>query len=389
MPEAPVLVRVDASAAGTTAGEVLKAAGVKDTAVARIGGELRDLATVVAEGDEVEQVPYGSEDGRAVLRHCAAHVLAQAVQELFPGTRLGIGPPVTDGFYYDFLPERPFTPEDLVAIEKKMSDIIRQRQRFSRRVVSEDDARKELADEPFKLELIGLKGGANDEASVEVGGSELTIYDNLRGDETAWKDLCRGPHLPTTRDIPAFKLMRTAAAYWRGSEKNPMLQRIYGTAWESKDALKAHLTDAGGGREARPPAPRQRARPVQLPRRDRLGARGLPPQGRGGAHGDGGVLPPAARRGGLRVRLHPAHHQGDAVRDLGPPRLVRRGHVPGDAARRRRRQAGRRLLPQADELPDAQPGLLEPGSLLPRAAAAAVRVRHRLPLREVRASSTG
>jgi len=237
-------VVVAAEQAGLTAGEVLRAAGVTDAAVARIAGELRDLAHVVAEGDQVEAVPYASEDGRAVLRHSAAHVLAQAVQELFPGTRLGIGPPVKDGFYYDFLPERPFTPEDLVAVEKKMNEITRQRQRFSRRVVAEDAARAELADEPFKLELIGLKGSSSDEdgSSVEVGGAELTIYDNLRGDEVAWKDLCRGPHLPTTRDIPALKLMRTAAAYWRGSEKNPMLQRIYGTAWESKDALKAHLT---------------------------------------------------------------------------------------------------------------------------------------------------
>jgi threonyl-tRNA synthetase len=236
----PVAVTVDASQAGTTAGEVLAAAGVKDTGVARVAGVLRDLAHVVAAGDVVEQVPYGSEDGRAVLRHSAAHVLAQAVQELFPGTLLGIGPPIKDGFYYDFLPERPFTPEDLVVLEKKMSDIIRQRQRFSRRVVSEEDARVELAHEKFKLELIGLKGGS-DEESVEVGGTELTIYDNLVGAETAWKDLCRGPHLPTTRDIPAFTLTRSAAAYWRGSEKNPQLQRIYGTAWESKDALKEHL----------------------------------------------------------------------------------------------------------------------------------------------------
>ena len=238
------VVHVTAEQAGTTAGELLKNDGVKDTAVARVNGELRDLAHVVAEGDAVEAVPYGSEDGRSVLRHSAAHVLAQAVQDLFPGTKLGIGPPVKDGFYYDFLPERPFTPEDLAAIEKRMSDITRQRQRFARRVVSDEDAREELADEPFKLELIGLKGGASDDdgSSVEVGGGELTIYDNLAGEELVWKDLCRGPHLPTTRDIPAFKLMRTAAAYWRGNQDNPQLQRIYGTAWESRDALKAHLT---------------------------------------------------------------------------------------------------------------------------------------------------
>jgi threonyl-tRNA synthetase len=233
-----VVVEVTAEQAGTTAGALLAAAGVTDTAVARVGGELRDLAHLVAEGDVVEPVPYGSEDGRAVLRHSAAHVLAQAVQDLFPGTRLGIGPPVKDGFYYDFLPERPFTPEDVSAIEKRMEQIVRQRQRFSRRVVSEDDAREELSDEPFKLELVGLKGSSSDDdgSSVEVGGGELTIYDNLTGEELVWKDLCRGPHLPTTRDIPAFRLMRTAAAYWRGDQRNPQLQRIYGTAWESRDA---------------------------------------------------------------------------------------------------------------------------------------------------------
>ena len=241
---APAVLRVSGEQAGSTAFEVLKAAGVKDSAVVRIAGDLRDLATVVAEGDELEQVPYGSEDGRSVLRHSAAHVLAQAVQDLFPGTRLGIGPPVKDGFYYDFLPERPFTPEDVTAIGKRMDQIVRQRQRFSRRVVSEDDAREELAEEPFKLELIGLKGASTveDGSSVEVGGDELTIYDNVAGEDLLWKDLCRGPHLPTTRDIPAFQLMRTAAAYWRGDQANPQLQRIYGTAWESKDALKAHLT---------------------------------------------------------------------------------------------------------------------------------------------------
>ncbi|MBK5308308.1 MAG: threonine--tRNA ligase [Frankiaceae bacterium] len=244
MSEPVSALTVPADGAGRTAGDLLREQGIKDTAVARINGELRDLAHVVVAGDSVEAVPYGSDDGRAVLRHSAAHVLAQAVQELFPGTLLGIGPPIKDGFYYDFLPERPFTPDDLVAIEKKMSDITRQRQRFSRRVVAEVDARKELEHETFKLELIGLKGagGAGGEgADVEVGGAELTIYDNLVGDATVWKDLCRGPHLPTTRDIPAYKLMRSAAAYWRGDEKNPQLQRIYGTAWESKDALKAHL----------------------------------------------------------------------------------------------------------------------------------------------------
>ncbi len=234
----PVTLTVEA---GAGAGDVLREVGVKDAAVARVNGELRDLAHPVTDGDHLEAVPYDSPDGRAVLRHSCAHVLAQAVQQLFPGTALGIGPPIENGFYYDFLPERPFTPEDLSAIEKKMGEIIRQRQRFARRVVTEDEARKELAHEPFKLELIGLKGAGDSGEDVEVGGPELTIYDNLVGTETAWKDLCRGPHLPTTRDIPAFTLMRSAAAYWRGDQANQQLQRIYGTAWESKEALKAHL----------------------------------------------------------------------------------------------------------------------------------------------------
>jgi threonyl-tRNA synthetase len=169
--------------------------------------------------------------------------MAQAVQDLFPGTLLGIGPPVEDGFYYDFLPDRPFTPEDLAAIEKRMGEIIKSGQRFARRPVSEDEARQELAGERFKLELIAFKGNASGEESTEVGAGGLTMYDNLdaRSGERVWTDLCRGPHVPDTRRIPAVKLMRTAAAYWRGSEKNPQLQRIYGTAWASRDDLKAHL----------------------------------------------------------------------------------------------------------------------------------------------------
>ncbi len=172
--------------------------------------------------------------------------MAQAVQELFPEAKLGIGPPIKDGFYYDFDVEKPFHPDDLKAIEKKMQEIQKRGQRFSRRVVTDEAARDELAGEPYKLELIGLKGAAGqaaDGADAEVGAGELTIYDNLdaKTGELCWKDLCRGPHLPTTRVIPAFKLMRSAAAYWRGSEKNPQLQRIYGTAWPSKDELKAHL----------------------------------------------------------------------------------------------------------------------------------------------------
>jgi threonyl-tRNA synthetase len=216
---------------------------------ARVAGELRDLAHELADGDRVEPVAIDSPDGRDILRHSCAHVLAQAVQDLYPGARLGIGPPIENGFYYDFDVEQPFTPEDLDKLETRMRKIIKEGQKFARRVVSDDEARSELADEPYKLELIGLKGaaaGSADEpaegASVEVGAGELTIYDNLRRNgDLAWKDLCRGPHLPSTKRIPAFKLMRTAAAYWRGSEDNPQLQRIYGTAWETKDALAEHL----------------------------------------------------------------------------------------------------------------------------------------------------
>jgi threonyl-tRNA synthetase len=211
--------------------------------VAKVNGELVDLATELADGDVVEPVSMDSEEGLAVVRHSSAHVLAQAVQDLFPGTKLGIGPPIKDGFYYDFDPDQPFTPEDLDALTKRMQQIVKEGQLFSRRVVTEREARAELADEPYKCELIGLKGGTPDDDVMEVGGAELTMYDNLhaRTKERQWADLCRGPHVPSTRVIPAFKLMRTAAAYWRGSEKNPQLQRIYGTAWPSKDDQRAYL----------------------------------------------------------------------------------------------------------------------------------------------------
>ena len=214
----------------------------KSIVVARVNGELRDLWSDLNEGDVVEGVSISSPDGLAVLRHSTAHVMAQAVQQIFPQTRLGIGPPIRDGFYYDFEPERPFTPEDLEKIESAMRKIAKDGQRFKRRVTTESDALKELAHEPYKCELIGIKSGGNEETSVEVGGTELTIYDNLgRDGEPVWSDLCRGPHLPSTKMIPAFKLMRSAGAYWRGSEKNPMLQRIYGTAWPSQDDLNAYL----------------------------------------------------------------------------------------------------------------------------------------------------
>ena len=214
----------------------------KEVVVCRVNGVLKDLWTELSEGDVLESVLISSPDGLAVLRHSTAHVMAQAVQEVYANTRLGIGPPIKDGFYYDFDPTNTFNPDDLVKIESAMRKIVKEGQRFRRRVTTEAEALNELAHEPYKCELIGIKGPAGEEASVEVGGSELTIYDNLgRDGNPVWSDLCRGPHLPSTKHIPAFKLMRTAAAYWRGSEKNPMLQRIYGTAWPSQDELNAYL----------------------------------------------------------------------------------------------------------------------------------------------------
>lgn len=215
--------------------------------VARVNGELRDLAHVLADGDVVEPVTAQEQDGLDVLRHSAAHVLAQAVQEVNPKALLGIGPPVRDGFYYDFDVAEPFGPDDLKALEKVMQRIVNEGQTFVRREISDEEAAAELADEPYKIELIGLKGGAAGDAAegadVEVGGAQLTIYDNLKRDGSrAWGDLCRGPHVPSTKVLGnAFKLMRSGGAYWRGSEKNPQLQRVYGTAWPTKDELKAYL----------------------------------------------------------------------------------------------------------------------------------------------------
>ncbi|SHG12507.1 threonine--tRNA ligase [Streptoalloteichus hindustanus] len=242
--------------AGTTAGQALREAGAPNKGPEAVvvvrdpEGRLRDLSWAPAADTEVEPVTADSEDGRSVIRHSCAHVLAQAVQQLFPEAKLGIGPPIRDGFYYDFDVDRPFTPEDLQALEKRMKQIIKGAQRFSRRVVESVDAAKaELAAEPYKLELVDIKSepGAADAVDtsevMEVGGGELTVYDNLdpRSGDRVWGDLCRGPHVPTTKYIPAFKLMRSAAAYWRGSEKNPQLQRVYGTAWESQEALDRHL----------------------------------------------------------------------------------------------------------------------------------------------------
>ncbi|RIJ51859.1 threonine--tRNA ligase [Clavibacter lycopersici] len=241
---APVATPVEATEAGT--GFTL----FSDRAVVamRVDGELKDLAAAVAPGDLVEPVRIDSPDGLAILRHSAAHVMAQAVQQINPEAKLGIGPPVADGFYFDFDVADPFTPEDLKAISKNMERIIRQGQRFTRRVVSEEEARELMAQEPYKLELIGLKGGSSEELgedgeSVEVGGAELTVYENVDGKtgEVFWRDLCRGPHLPSTRMVGnGWALSRVAAAYWRGSEKNPQLQRIYGTAWPTKDELRAY-----------------------------------------------------------------------------------------------------------------------------------------------------
>ncbi len=243
-PAAPIRV-----AAGTTAGAAVREAGLPErgapdavVVVRDADGRLRDLSWTPDVDTEVQAVAADTEDGRSVIRHSAAHVLAQAVQELFPQAKLGIGPPITDGFYYDFDVAEPFTPEDLAKLEKRMAKIVKDGQLFSRRVYeSKDQARAELAGEPYKLELVDDKSGDPD--VMEVGGDELTAYDNLnpRTKERVWGDLCRGPHIPTTRFIPAFKLTRSSAAYWRGNQNNASLQRIYGTAWESQEALDRHL----------------------------------------------------------------------------------------------------------------------------------------------------
>ena len=243
-PAAPIRV-----AAGTTAGAAVRDAGLPGrgtpdaiVVVRDAEGRLRDLSWIPADDVEVTPVAADTEDGRSVIRHSAAHVLAQAVQGLFPEAKLGIGPPITDGFYYDFDVPRAFTPEDLAALEKRMRQIVKDGQLFDRRVyASKDEAREDLADEPYKLELVDDKSGDPD--VMEVGGDELTAYDNLnpRTRERIWGDLCRGPHIPTTRYIPAFKLTRSSAAYWRGNQANASLQRIYGTAWESQEALDRHL----------------------------------------------------------------------------------------------------------------------------------------------------
>ncbi|MEC3918282.1 threonine--tRNA ligase [Nocardia sp. CDC160] len=235
--------------AGTTAGAAVREADLPSKGPSAVivvrdaAGDLKDLSWIPELDTEVEVVTADSPDGRNVIRHSAAHVLAQAVQQEFPDAKLGIGPYIKDGFYYDFQVERPFTPEDLAKLESRMKKIIKGAQRFSRRVVEVEEARVELAKEPFKLELISDKSGIDDPEVMEVGGKELTIYDNLdpRTGELIWADLCRGPHLPTTKYIPAFKLTRSSAAYWRGDQSREDLQRIYGTAWESPEAQDEYL----------------------------------------------------------------------------------------------------------------------------------------------------
>jgi len=234
------------AAQGATARQVLAAAGVTDAVAVRANQEegLRDLSWLPTDGDRIESIPVATEEGRAVLRHSTAHVMAQAVTDLFPGTKWAIGPPIENGFYYDFDVERPFTAEDVERIEARMRAIVASRQRFKRRVVSADEARALFADQPYKLEVIeaATAGSVDDDEAVDAGpGTEITVYDNSVNTHVAWSDLCRGPHVPDTAHIPAFRLLRTAAAYWRGSERNPQLQRIYGTAWESEEALEEHL----------------------------------------------------------------------------------------------------------------------------------------------------
>lgn len=347
---------------GTTAAELF--ADDRGVIAARVAGALKDLAYQLQDGDEVEPVELTSPDGLNILRHSTAHVMAQAVQEIFPEAKLGIGPPIKDGFYYDFDVEKPFHPDDLKAIEKKMQEIIKKGQKFSRRVVTDEAAREELAGEPYKLELIGLKGSAasaGEGADVEVGSGELTIYDNLdpKSGELCWGDLCRGPHLPSTRMIPAFKIMRSAAAYWRGSEKNPQLQRLYGTAWPTKDELKAHLDFLA-----------EAAKRDHRKLGNELDLFSIPEEiGSGLAvfHPKGGVMRRAMEdysrkrheEAGYEFVYTPHATKGTLFELSGHLDWYADGMYP-HAARRRER-----LLPQADELPDAQPDLPLARSLLP------------------------
>ncbi|MET4003766.1 threonyl-tRNA synthetase [Arthrobacter sp. UYCu511] len=246
--DSQITIKVDGEtttvATGTTGAELFFER--RDVVVMRMDGTLKDLSAVLAEGASVESVTIDSPDGLDVLRHSTAHVMAQAVQQLRPDAKLGIGPYITDGFYFDFDVAEPFTPEDLKTLEKMMLKIVNQNQKFARRVVSEDEARVAMANEPYKLELLGKASDADaagEGVNVEVGAGDITIYSNIdrKSGEEVWCDLCRGPHLQNTKLISnAFALTRTSAAYWLGNQNNQQLQRIYGTAWPTKEALKAY-----------------------------------------------------------------------------------------------------------------------------------------------------
>ena len=349
---------------------------------ARVGGQLRDLAHELSAGDAVEPVDIDSPDGLDILRHSTAHVMAQAVQELFPEAKLGIGPPITDGFYYDFDVPEPFTPDDLEAIETRMRRIVKEGQKFDRREISDDDAREELADEPYKLELIGLKSdrglcrhGGGRRGSERRGRRGRT--DHLRQPQARRVAGLEGPlprsapaHHQAHPDVPADAQRRRVLA--RRREEQAAAENLWNCLAQQR-SFGCLLAPDRGGAATRPPPSRPGARPVQLPRRDRLRSARLPPQGRRDQAGDGGLRPTPAHRGGLRVRRHPAHRQGGALPHVRAPALLRRGDVP---APRRRRHG---LSPQGDELPDAQPDLPVAAALVPGAAAAAVRVRSRLP----------
>ncbi len=356
--------------AGTTGADLY--AERREVVVMRVGGVLRDLAAELADGDAVEAVTIDSPDGLSVLRHSCAHVLAQAVQQLHPEAKLGIGPPIENGFFYDFDVDEPFTPEDLKKLEKAMQRIVNEKQSFRRRVVTDEEAVAELAHEPYKVELVGLKSHASDAeasgaegASVEVGAGELTIYDNVRGDGTvAWKDLCRGPHVPTTKILTnGWSLTKTSSAYWRGSEKNAPLQRVYGTAWPTKAEMVAY-----------------KERLAEAERRDhrKLGAEldlfSFPEEvGSGLAvfHPKGGIvrneMEEYSRRrhieGGYEFVYSPHITKAQLFQTSGHLDWYADGMYPPDAdgrgegRRGQRHQAGAGLLPQADELPVPQPDL--------------------------------
>ncbi len=382
-PRNPVVADPVVVAAGTTAADAVAAAGLPVAGRAAVvvvrdpQGQLRDLDWTPAEETVVEPVGIDTPDGLAVLRHSTAHVLAQAVQDLFPEAKLGIGPPIENGFYYDFAVDRPFQPEDLTKLEKRMQEIIKSGQRFRRRRFRNlDEARGELAAEPFKLELIELKGDGLDSSQVmEVGGGELTSYDNLAADadKVCWSDLCRGPHLPNTRLIGAFKLMRSAAAYWRGSEKNPQLQRVYGTAWPTRDELKAYLRLL---EEAARRDHRKLGTDLDLFSFPEEIGSGLPV-----FHPKGGVL---KRTMEDYVR---ARHIEEGFDYVGTPHISKEGlfhtsgHLPyyADGMFPPMHLEGADYYLQGDELPDAQPDLPVPRAVLPGTADAAVRVRLGLP----------